>query len=50
MKQKITFREKYDDLFSKKRNLNKKKEEPKIIPGCLVPSLGSKILSVLNSY
>ena len=38
MKQKVKFRDKYDDLFNKKRNKKLQKNEEKIIPGCLVPS------------
>ena len=45
MKPKVTFREKYDDLFSKSRKkTNKKNEKEKIIPGCLVPSDGFDLL------
>ena len=41
MKQKVTFREKYDDLFSKRKAKN---EKEKIIPGCMVPSVGFEFL------
>ena len=41
MKQKVTFREKYDDLFSKRKAKN---EKEKIIPGCMVPSVGFQFL------